>query len=75
LEGRSRISEFEASMVYRMSFRTARAIQRNSVLKNTNKDQIRIQTKIAKVKICDIKEEAEVMIDSSLVSFLGHAMS
>jgi hypothetical protein len=28
------ISEFEASLVYRVSSRTARAIQRNSVLKN-----------------------------------------
>jgi hypothetical protein len=34
LGGRSRwISEFEASLVYRVSSRTARAIQRNSVLK------------------------------------------
>jgi hypothetical protein len=28
------ISEFEASLVYRVSFRTARATQRNPVLKN-----------------------------------------
>jgi hypothetical protein len=35
LGGRGRwISEFEASLVYRVSFRTARAIQRNPVLKN-----------------------------------------
>jgi hypothetical protein len=35
LGGRGRqISEFEASLVYRMSSRTAKAIQRNSVLKN-----------------------------------------
>jgi hypothetical protein len=33
LGGRGRqISEFEASLVYRVSFRTARTIQRNSVL-------------------------------------------
>jgi hypothetical protein len=33
LGGRGRwISEFEASLVYRVSFRTARAIQRNPVL-------------------------------------------
>jgi hypothetical protein len=34
-----RISEFEASLVYRVSSRTARVIQRNPVLKNkqTNK--------------------------------------
>jgi hypothetical protein len=32
-----RISEFEASLVYRESSRTVRAIQRNPVLKNKNK--------------------------------------
>ena len=32
-----RISEFEASLVYRVSSRTARAIQRNPVLKNKQK--------------------------------------
>jgi hypothetical protein len=31
------ISEFEASLVYRVSSRTARATQRNYVLKKTNK--------------------------------------
>ena len=37
LGGRGRwISEFEASLVYRVSSRTARAIQRNPVLKKTN---------------------------------------
>jgi hypothetical protein len=36
--GRSRrISEFEASLVYRVSSRTARATQRNPVLKNQRK--------------------------------------
>jgi hypothetical protein len=30
------ISEFEATLVYRVSSRTARATQRNSVLKNQN---------------------------------------
>jgi hypothetical protein len=35
LGGRGRqISEFEASLVYKVSFRTARAIQRNPVSKN-----------------------------------------
>jgi hypothetical protein len=41
LGGRSRwISEFEASLVYKVSSRTARAIQRNPVSKNkkTNKE-------------------------------------
>jgi hypothetical protein len=37
LGGRGRqISEFEASLVYRMSSRTARAIQRNPVSKSKN---------------------------------------
>ena len=36
--GRGRqISEFEASLVYRVSSRTARATQRNPVSKNKNK--------------------------------------
>jgi hypothetical protein len=38
LEGRGRrISEFEASLVYRVSYRTARAIKRNPVSKNQKK--------------------------------------
>jgi hypothetical protein len=38
LGGRGRrISEFEASLVYRMSFRTARAIQRNPVSEKKKK--------------------------------------
>ena len=38
LRGRGRwISEFEASLVYKVSSRTARAIQRNPVSKNQNK--------------------------------------
>jgi hypothetical protein len=38
LGGRGRrISEFEASLVYRVSSRTARATQRNPVLKKQNK--------------------------------------
>jgi hypothetical protein len=37
LGGKGRqISEFEASLVYRVSSRTARATQRNPVLKNPN---------------------------------------
>jgi hypothetical protein len=40
LGGRGRqISEFEASLVYRMSSRTARATQRNPVSKKTNKNK------------------------------------
>jgi hypothetical protein len=38
LGGRGRrISEFEASLVYKVSSRTARATQRNPVSKNKNK--------------------------------------
>jgi hypothetical protein len=41
LGGRGRqISEFEASLVYRVSSRTARAIQRNPNKKQKNKKQI-----------------------------------
>jgi hypothetical protein len=40
LGGRGRrISEFEASLVYKMSSRTARAIQRNPVSKKQNKNK------------------------------------
>jgi hypothetical protein len=40
LGGRGRwISEFEASLVYRVSSRTARATQRNPVSKNQNQKQ------------------------------------
>jgi hypothetical protein len=47
LGGRDRqISEFEASLVYRVSSRTARATQRNPVSKNkTNKQQKTKQNK------------------------------
>jgi hypothetical protein len=38
LGGRGRqISEFEASLVYRVNFRTARATQRNPVMEKQNK--------------------------------------
>jgi hypothetical protein len=36
---RKQISEFEASVAYRVSSRTARATQRNPVLKNKTKKQ------------------------------------
>jgi hypothetical protein len=47
LIGRGRwISEFKASLVYRVSSRTARAIQRNPVSKNNNNKEInRVETK------------------------------
>jgi hypothetical protein len=41
LGGRGRwISEFKANLVYRVSSRTARATQRNPVLKNQNKKDL-----------------------------------
>jgi hypothetical protein len=41
--GRGRqISEFEVSLVYRVSSRIARAIQRNPVLKNKNKTKQKV---------------------------------
>jgi hypothetical protein len=47
LGGRGRqISEFEASLVYKVSSRTARAIQRNPVSKNKNKNKTNKQTKL-----------------------------
>jgi hypothetical protein len=47
--GRGRwISEFEASLVYRVSPRTAKAIQRNPVLKNKTKQNKTKQTKTKK---------------------------
>jgi hypothetical protein len=47
LGGRGRwISEFEASLVYRMSSRTARAIQRNPVLKKKRKEKKRKEKRI-----------------------------
>jgi hypothetical protein len=50
LGGRGRqISEFEASLVYKVSFRTARAIQRNPVSKN-QKNQKKTKNKTNKQK-------------------------
>jgi hypothetical protein len=40
-----RISEFEASLIYRVSSRTARAIQRNPVLKNQKRKKKRKERK------------------------------
>ena len=46
-----RISEFEASLVYRVSSRTARTIQRNPVLKNQKKKKKKKKKKIKNNKI------------------------
>jgi hypothetical protein len=46
LGGRGRqISEFEASLVYRVSSRTARAIQRNPVSEKKQKQKQKTKTK------------------------------
>jgi hypothetical protein len=51
LRGRGRqISEFEASLVYKVSSRTARAIQRNPVLKKQNKTQKNQNKQTKKIK-------------------------
>jgi hypothetical protein len=49
LGGRGRrISEFKASLVYKVSSRTARAIQKNPVLKETKQKQNPKKTKTKK---------------------------
>jgi hypothetical protein len=49
LRGRGRrISEFEASLVYKVSSRTARAIQRNPVLRGKKKGQFANSSGITK---------------------------
>jgi hypothetical protein len=45
-----RISEFEASLIYRVSSRTARATQRNPVLKKQTNKQKRKERKKKKKK-------------------------
>jgi hypothetical protein len=54
LGGRGRqISEFEASLVYRVSSRTARTAQRNLVLKKKKKKK-KTEKKVGKKEIRDI---------------------
>jgi hypothetical protein len=55
LGGRGRrISEFKASLVYKVSSRTARALKRNPVLKNQKKKK-----KEKKKSECGIKERTK----------------
>jgi hypothetical protein len=55
LGGRGRrISEFEASLVYRVSSRTARATQRNPVSKNKNKNKTKKERKKVKPLVYNI---------------------
>jgi hypothetical protein len=62
LGGRGRqISEFEASLVYRVSSRTAKATQRNPVLiKQTNKQKTKQTNKQKKEKKCPTNMFPEV---------------
>jgi hypothetical protein len=52
-ERQRRISEFEASLVYRMSFRTARTTQRKPSLKNKNKSKTLIILFYVHVCVCE----------------------
>jgi hypothetical protein len=52
---RQRISEFEASLVYRVSSRTDRAIQRNSVSKNKQTKQYALQVMLIIIGVQDYK--------------------
>jgi hypothetical protein len=66
LGGRGRrISEFEASLVYKVSSRTARAIQRNPVSKNQNQKP---KTKKNKQKTNKQKKKRVVLVMVSLHS-------
>jgi hypothetical protein len=72
LGGRGRqISEFEASLISKVSFRTARAIQRNSVSKNNNNNKNRKQKtkKQNKTKQNKTKEYASI---STVISSFSH---
>jgi hypothetical protein len=73
--GRGRwISEFEASLVYRVSSRTARAIQRNPVSKKPKKNQ-----KKKKKRERERERERDIIGESSFyphmaVCFLGYIL-
>jgi hypothetical protein len=64
--GRQRqvISEFEASQVYRVSFRTVRAIQRNNVLENKNKTKQKTKKKERKERKRKEKEKRRSVTQS-----------
>jgi hypothetical protein len=70
LGGRGRrISEFEASLVYRVSSRTARDIQRNPVLKKTTKKKKGLSSlfPLPFVSLMKVKEEVKKPALESLV--------
>ena len=71
LRGKFRqISEFKASLVYRVSFRTVRAIQRNTVSKNKKQKQKQKQKKTknkqANKQIKNIEKNAGVSLEKRL---------
>jgi hypothetical protein len=65
-----RISEFEASLAYKVSYRTAKATQRNPVLKQTNK-QTNKQTKTKKTGSKSNKKLRGGCRDGSVVKSTG----
>jgi hypothetical protein len=78
LGGRGRrISEFEASLVYRVSSRTARATQRNPVLKDktkqnkTKKPTKKIPPKTKKLKTLKKFKALCSVFNTQMQSYLG----
>jgi hypothetical protein len=70
--GRDRwISEFEASMVYRVRSRIAKAIQRNPVSKNQNQTQTKPNQTKTKQKT---PKQPPDTVDASLSIILGNAI-
>jgi hypothetical protein len=77
LGGRDRqISEFEASLVYRVSSRTARAIQRNPVSKKQNK-QTKSKNKKGKKNIAidhtTWREQSKWVFQRDMVIMIGRS--
>jgi hypothetical protein len=61
LGGKGRqISEFEASLVYRVSSRTARATKRNPVSKNKNKEQTNKQKRMLTALAEDLRPSTHI---------------
>jgi hypothetical protein len=72
LGGRGRrISEFKASLVYKVSSRTARATQRNPVSKKTNKQTNKKQQQQQQQQQQQNKKKNKRVSSCSLVSILG----
>jgi hypothetical protein len=72
LGGRGRqISELEASLVYRVSSRTARATQRNPASEKKNKNQTKKKTKKQKKQKKRCQNKGEAVAPAQLVSLSG----